>query len=180
MFSKYYQPLELGLAGLMSFQIFILIINITELILAVESPSVRGVLIEWRVLLCRAPSVRISRRIKVPSDSISESTGVLNLPTPNGQASGNTTPISDAAELKKFETSVFPPSPPPHESLTSFSGDMVDASSPSIVNHVGNDSSPAKEVRYRKIAIISPGLIFVQKAFFMGLFSGELIFGGAY
>ena len=27
--------------------------------------------------------------------------------------------------------------------------------------------------------IISPGLIFVQKAFLLGLFSGELIFGGA-
>ena len=33
--------------------------------------------------------------------------------------------------------------------------------------------------RYRKIPIISPGLIFVQKAFLVGLFSGELIFGGA-
>ena len=33
---------------------------------------------------------------------------------------------------------------------------------------------------YRKIPIISPGLIFVQKAFLLGLFSGELIFGGAY
>ena len=32
---------------------------------------------------------------------------------------------------------------------------------------------------YRKIPIISPGLIFVQKAFLLGLFSGELIFGGA-
>ena len=32
----------------------------------------------------------------------------------------------------------------------------------------------------RKIPIISPGLIFVQKAFLLGLFSGELIFGGAY
>ena len=36
------------------------------------------------------------------------------------------------------------------------------------------------EVRYRKIPIISPGLIFVQTAFLLGLFSGELIFGGAY
>ena len=35
-------------------------------------------------------------------------------------------------------------------------------------------------LRYRKIPIISPGLIFVQKAFSVGLFSGELIFGGAY
>ena len=34
--------------------------------------------------------------------------------------------------------------------------------------------------QYRKIPIISPGLIFVQKAFLLGLFSGELIFGGAY
>ena len=33
---------------------------------------------------------------------------------------------------------------------------------------------------YRKIPMISPGLIFVQKAFLLGLFSGELIFGGAY
>ena len=30
------------------------------------------------------------------------------------------------------------------------------------------------------LSIISPGLIFVQKAFLLGLFSGELIFGGAY
>ena len=36
------------------------------------------------------------------------------------------------------------------------------------------------QLQYRKIPIISPGLIFVQKAVFMGLFSGELIFGGAY
>ena len=33
---------------------------------------------------------------------------------------------------------------------------------------------------YRKISIISPGLIFVQKDVLLGLFSGELIFGGAY
>ena len=33
---------------------------------------------------------------------------------------------------------------------------------------------------YRKIPIISPGLIFVQKACLLGPFSGELIFGGAY
>ena len=33
--------------------------------------------------------------------------------------------------------------------------------------------------RYRKIPIISPGLIFVQKAFLLGLYSEELIFGGA-
>ena len=33
---------------------------------------------------------------------------------------------------------------------------------------------------YRKIPIISPGLIFVQKAFLLGLFLGDLIFGGAY
>ena len=34
--------------------------------------------------------------------------------------------------------------------------------------------------KYRKIPIISPGLIFVQKAFWLGLFSVEPIFGGAY
>ena len=33
---------------------------------------------------------------------------------------------------------------------------------------------------YRKIPIISPRLIFVQKPFLLGVFSGELIFGGAY
>ena len=33
-------------------------------------------------------------------------------------------------------------------------------------------------VCYRKIPIKSPGLIFVQKAFLLGLFSGERIFGG--
>ena len=32
----------------------------------------------------------------------------------------------------------------------------------------------------RKIPIISPGLIFVQKAVLLGLFAGELVFGGAY
>ena len=32
-------------------------------------------------------------------------------------------------------------------------------------------------VKYLKIPIIRPGLIFVQKAFFLGLFSGEPIFG---
>lgn len=90
--------------------------------------------------------MRISRRIKVPSDSISESTGVLNLPnTPNGQASGEITPNSAASELKRFETSVFP-SPPPDESVTSF--DMTDTGSPSTVNHVGHhDVSPPNEVR---------------------------------
>lgn len=90
----------------------------------------------------RTPSVRISRRINVPTSSISESTGVLNLATPNGQASGNLSPNSEAAELKKFETNVFPPSPPPDESVLS---DTVDAASPSIVNHVGHDSGPPKD-----------------------------------
>ena len=33
---------------------------------------------------------------------------------------------------------------------------------------------------YRKIPMISPGLISVHKAILVGLFSGELIFGGAY
>ena len=34
--------------------------------------------------------------------------------------------------------------------------------------------------RYCKIPIISPGLIFDQQDFLLGLFSGEPIFGGAY
>ena len=34
--------------------------------------------------------------------------------------------------------------------------------------------------KYHKIPIISPGLIFVQKAVLLGLFSGEVIFEGAY
>ena len=33
---------------------------------------------------------------------------------------------------------------------------------------------------YHKISIISLGLIFDQKTVLLGLFSGELIFGGAY
>ena len=33
--------------------------------------------------------------------------------------------------------------------------------------------------KYRNIPILSPGLTFVQKAVLLGLFSGELIFGGA-
>ena len=37
-----------------------------------------------------------------------------------------------------------------------------------------------RSYNYRKIPIISPGLIFVQKAFLLVLFLGELIFGGAY
>ena len=32
-------------------------------------------------------------------------------------------------------------------------------------------------INYRKIPIISPGLIFVQKAFLLGLFSDGLIIG---
>ena len=90
--------------------------------------------------------MRISRRIKVPSDSISESTGVLNLPnTPNGQASGEITPNSAASELKRFETSVFP-SPPPEESATSL--EMTDGGPSPTVNHVGHhDVSPPNEVR---------------------------------
>ena len=35
-----------------------------------------------------------------------------------------------------------------------------------------------KPVLYRKIPIISPGLIFVQKAFLLGLFLGELFLEG--
>ena len=92
--------------------------------------------------------MRISRRIKVPSDSISESTGVLNLPnTPNGQASGEITPSRADSELRKFETSVFPASPPPDESVTSF--EMTDSGSPPpTVNHVGHhEASPPNEVR---------------------------------
>ena len=34
--------------------------------------------------------------------------------------------------------------------------------------------------KYCKIPIISPGLIFAQKTFFVGLFLGKLIIGGAY
>ena len=35
-------------------------------------------------------------------------------------------------------------------------------------------------IKYRKILLTSPGLIFVQDAFLLGLFSGEPIFKGAY
>ena len=43
---------------------------------------------------------------------------------------------------------------------------------------VGERKGP--HLTYCKIPTIRPGLIFVQKAFLLGLFSGELIFGGAY
>ena len=33
---------------------------------------------------------------------------------------------------------------------------------------------------YHKVLIVSPGLIFVQKAFLVGLFLGRLIFGGRF
>ena len=36
------------------------------------------------------------------------------------------------------------------------------------------------KIMYRKIPIISPGLIFVQMAFLLGLYLRELIFGGGY
>ena len=41
---------------------------------------------------------------------------------------------------------------------------------------------PARDIfqTYRKNPIISSGIIFVQKAFLLGLFLGELIIGGAY
>ena len=45
---------------------------------------------------------------------------------------------------------------------------------------VKGNSSKKKKKKYCKIPIISPGLIFVQKAFLLGLFSGELVFGGAF
>ena len=41
-------------------------------------------------------------------------------------------------------------------------------------------SDSSSEKKYHKIPIISPGLIFVQKAFLVGLYLGQLIFGGAY
>ena len=49
------------------------------------------------------------------------------------------------------------------------------------MNHIQQSSNtPNQLLNYRKILIISPGLIFVQKAFLLGLFLGELIFGGVY
>ena len=42
-----------------------------------------------------------------------------------------------------------------------------------------NENTVLTNSKYRKIPILSPGLTFVQKAFLLGLFSGELIFGGA-
>ena len=45
---------------------------------------------------------------------------------------------------------------------------------------LGREMSEIHRSEYREIPIISPGLMFVQKTFLRGLFSGELIFGGAY
>lgn len=96
--------------------------------------------------LARTPSVRISRRINASSNNISESTGVLNLTTANGQASGDSSTTTEAAEfMKKFETSVFPPSPPPDETLASVSSDLPDAGSPVVGNHVGHVPTPVPE-----------------------------------
>ena len=97
-------------------------------------------------LLARTPSVRISRRINVPSSNISESTGVLNIPTTNGQASGDSSSTTEAVEfIKKFETPVFPSSPPPDETLPSVSSDVVDSGSPAVGNHVGHVSTPIRD-----------------------------------
>ena len=43
-----------------------------------------------------------------------------------------------------------------------------------------NGIRKGKCIDYRKIPIISPGLMFVQTVVLLGLFLGELIFGGAY
>ena len=50
-------------------------------------------------------------------------------------------------------------------------------SDPSDRACVGKDGT-VNQSEYRKILIISPGLIFVPKAFFLGLFSEGLIIGG--
>ena len=47
--------------------------------------------------------------------------------------------------MKKFETSVFPPSPPPDETLASVSSDVPDAGSPVVGNHVGHVPTPVPE-----------------------------------
>ena len=47
-------------------------------------------------------------------------------------------------------------------------------------HYQGEDFTLASTYIYRKIPIISPGLIFVQKSFLLGFFSGELILGGGY
>ena len=44
-------------------------------------------------------------------------------------------------------------------------------------NNIKDNISQSTLYKYRKFLIISPGLIFVQKAFLVGLFSGEPIFG---
>ena len=46
-----------------------------------------------------------------------------------------------------------------------------------VILHSG--ATDAKTAKCCKIPIRSPGFIFVEKAFSLGLFSGELIFGGA-
>ena len=46
--------------------------------------------------------------------------------------------------------------------------------------HIALRTDLKRSRKWRKIPIINPGLIIVQKAFLVGLFSGELIFGGAY
>ena len=50
----------------------------------------------------------------------------------------------------------------------------------SFLSRVLIAKSSTRKIRYRTIPVISPGLIFVQKVFLLGLFLGDLIFGGAY
>ena len=45
---------------------------------------------------------------------------------------------------------------------------------------IRRQQSASREFRYRKILIISPGLIFSQRPLLAGLFRGKLTFGGAY
>ena len=48
------------------------------------------------------------------------------------------------------------------------------------MNFSQSETEANNVTEYRKISVISPGIIFIQKAFLLGLFLGELIFGGAY
>ncbi|KAK3709152.1 hypothetical protein QZH41_018062 [Actinostola sp. cb2023] len=86
----------------------------------------------------RSASIRLSRRPKLPSENISESTGDLVLPLIPLQNSSLQITTDQAAELQKFETQVFPEVPNRvDDSAVSENIDMIDAEP--MQNNVANN-----------------------------------------
>lgn len=96
----------------------------------------------------RTPSIRLTRRPK-QSDTISESTGDLNLPTNPLQSSSSHVNADETVELEKFETQHFPEVPVHAEDSGVFEStpDETDAKAESnnVVHH-GNDRTKSKKI----------------------------------